>query len=177
MVRTQAGLAELQGAADGRLGFGQPAGGTKHFAQCVSQASGRQTIRRGFMFMGAASIANLAYAFATAPALPWAVLHMFVYGIGFAMIMPSIVLITLDLFPTRRGMAASLQGFVSGMVNVVTAGVIAPAVFHDTRALAVTMVLLAACGLACWTLYLRSARSHVDEPPTTFPEPKEAPDE
>ena len=49
-----------------------------------------------------------------------------VYGIGFAMAMPSISLITLDLFPTRRGMAASLQGFVSGMVNVVTAGVISP---------------------------------------------------
>jgi DHA1 family bicyclomycin/chloramphenicol resistance-like MFS transporter len=37
-----------------------------------------------------------------------------IYGIGFAMAMPSITLITLDLFPTRRGMAASLQGFVSG---------------------------------------------------------------
>jgi DHA1 family bicyclomycin/chloramphenicol resistance-like MFS transporter len=150
-----------------------------------SQLSGRaagklapgQTIQRGFVFMGVASVANLAYAFATVPTLPWAVIHMFVYGIGFAMIMPSITLITLDLFPTRRGMAASLQGFVSGMVNVVTAGVIAPAVFHDTRWLAIAMVSLAAGGFTCWTLYLRSARAHVDDPPTTFPEPKAAPDE
>ena len=45
--------------------------------------------------------------------VPWAVIPIAIYGIGFAMAMPSISLITLDLFPTRRGMAASLQGFVS----------------------------------------------------------------
>jgi len=50
-----------------------------------------------------------------------------VYGIGFAMAIAIDLLITLDLFPTRRGMAASLQGFVSGMVNTLTAGIIAPA--------------------------------------------------
>ena len=98
---------------------------------------------------------------------------MFVYGIGFAMTMPSISLITLDLFPTRRGMAASLQGFVSGMVNVVTAGLIAPAVFHDHRWLAIGMLALAAVGLLCWRLYLRSASRHVEEPPTVLAEPRD----
>jgi len=43
------------------------------------------------------------------------------------MAMPSISLITLDSFPTRRGMAASLQGFVSGMVQHAHRRIIAPA--------------------------------------------------
>ena len=75
----------------------------------------------------APSLGNLAYAIALPPSIPWAVLPIMIYGVGFAMAMPSVSLITLDLFPTRRGMAASLQGFVSGMVNTLTAGIIAPA--------------------------------------------------
>ena len=70
---------------------------------------------------------------------------------------PSISIITLDLFPTRRGMAASLQGFVSGMVNTLTAGIISPALSRDTVWLAAGMFAMLACGLASWTLYLRSA--------------------
>jgi DHA1 family bicyclomycin/chloramphenicol resistance-like MFS transporter len=150
-------------------------------SQLSGRAAGRlapqQTVMRGYIFMGVASIANLAYAFAAMPSLPWAVMHMFVYGIGFAMTMPSISLITLDLFPTRRGMAASLQGFVSGMVNVVTAGVIAPAIFHDHRWLATGMLALAAAGLLFWWLYLRSAGGPVVEAQQPLPEPKETPDD
>ena len=82
-----------------------------------------------------------------------------IYGIGFAMAMPSISLITLDLFPTRRGMAASLQGFVSGMINVLVAGVVSPLLWHDTRLLAIGMALMALAGFASWNAYLRSARS------------------
>ena len=70
----------------------------------------------------------------------------------------SISLITLDLFPTRRGMAASLQGFVSGMVNTVVAGVISPVLSDDTRLLALGMAAMVAAGFASWRLYLRSAR-------------------
>jgi DHA1 family bicyclomycin/chloramphenicol resistance-like MFS transporter len=95
---------------------------------------------------------------------------IFVYGIGFAMAMPSISLITLDLFPTRRGMAASLQGFVSGMVNTLTAGIVAPALFHDTRWLAVGMVAMMLIGLSSWLAYLRSARRKAHELPPAMPD-------
>ncbi len=106
-----------------------------------SQISGRaagkltpvQTVQGAYGFMAAASIANLAYSFAVPPAIPWAVIPLALFGVGFAMAMPSITLITLDLFPTRRGMAASLQGFISGMVNVLTAGVVSPLVWDHPR--------------------------------------------
>ena len=58
---------------------------------------------------GPAALANLAYALVARPSLPWAVVPIMFYGVGFAMAMPSITLTTLELFPTRRGMAASLR--------------------------------------------------------------------
>jgi DHA1 family bicyclomycin/chloramphenicol resistance-like MFS transporter len=131
-------------------------------AQLSGRAAGKlqpqETIRRAYGFMLTAATVNAIYAFSAPPSIPWAVLPIMVYGIGFAMAMPSITLITLDLFPTRRGMAASLQGFVSGMVNTLVAGVIAPLLFHDPRLLAVGMATLLACGLTTWTLYRRSAQ-------------------
>jgi DHA1 family bicyclomycin/chloramphenicol resistance-like MFS transporter len=131
-------------------------------AHLSGRAAGRhppqRTVARGYAFMGAAATGNLAYTFLAEPAIPWAVVPLMVYGIGFAMAMPSITLITLDLFPTRRGMAASLQGFVSGMVNTLVAGVISPLLSPDTRALALGMVVLAAIGFGSWRIYLGMAR-------------------
>ena len=80
---------------------------------------------------------------------------IFFYAIGFALAMPSITLITLDLFPTRRGMAASLQGFVSGMVNTLDAGIISPALSPSVRGLAIGMVAMMLAGLASWLGYRR----------------------
>ena len=143
-------------------------------AQLSGRAAGRltpaQTVARAYAFMISAAAANLAYAFLVAPAVPWAVIPIMVYAIGSAMAMPSITLITLDLFPTRRGMAASLQGFVSGMLNTLTAGVIAPAVFDDPRGLALAMAAMMGVGLASWALYRASARRGAGKPPEPGPE-------
>jgi DHA1 family bicyclomycin/chloramphenicol resistance-like MFS transporter len=131
-------------------------------SQLSGRAAGRhspqKTVQRAYLFMAVAAIGNLVYSFVLPPALPWAVIPIMIYGIGFAMAMPSITLITLDLFPTRRGMAASLQGFVSGMVNVVNAGLISPALSPDTRWLAVGMAMMMGAGFLCWHLYVRSSR-------------------
>lgn len=132
-------------------------------AQLSGRAAGRYpaatTVLRGYGFIGFAALLNLVYSFAATPSVPWAVIPIAIYGIGFAMAMPSISLITLDLFPTRRGMAASLQGFVSGMINVLVAGVVSPLLWHDPRLLAIGMALMALAGFASWNAYLRSARS------------------
>jgi MFS transporter, DHA1 family, multidrug resistance protein len=154
------------------------------FVPCIvgimlgSQVSGRsagkhtavQTLKRAYGFMAFAALANLAYSYAFTPSIPWAVIPIAIYGVGFAMAMPSITLITLDLFPTRRGMAASLQGFVSGMINVLTAGALAPLVWDDTHRLAIAMVAMMLMGFASWRLYLRSARRKAHERPLPAPE-------
>jgi DHA1 family bicyclomycin/chloramphenicol resistance-like MFS transporter len=119
--------------------------------------------------MGFAAIVNVIYTFTATPSVPWAMIPIMIFGLGFAMAMPSISIITLDLFPTRRGMAASLQGFVSGMVNVLTAGAIAPLLWGDTRWLALGMLALMSGGLICWLLYLRDLRARRREPPAPTP--------
>jgi DHA1 family bicyclomycin/chloramphenicol resistance-like MFS transporter len=144
-----------------------------------SQLSGRaagkftptQTVRHAYTFMVTAAIANVAYSFAATPAVPWAMIPIMIYGVGFAMAMPSITIITLDLFPTRRGMAASLQGFVSGMVNVLTAGAIAPALWGDTRWLALGMAAILGVGFGCWLLYLRDLHARRTPQPPVPPTP------
>jgi len=131
-------------------------------AQLSGRAAGRypaaKTVGRAYGFMAAAAAANAVYAFAVPPSIPWAMIPLMIFGIGFAMAMPSISLITLDLFPTRRGMAASLQGFVSGMVNVLTAGVVSPLLWHSPRGLALGMLAMMLIGFCSWRLYLKSAR-------------------
>jgi DHA1 family bicyclomycin/chloramphenicol resistance-like MFS transporter len=115
-------------------------------------------VKRAYVFMFAAAAGNLAYALLVPPSIPWAMIPIFFYAIGFAMAMPSMSLITLDLFPTRRGMAASLQGFVSGMVNTLNAGLLSPAVSHSPRWLAVGMLAMMLGGVASWFAYLRLQR-------------------
>ena len=143
-------------------------------AQLSGRAAGRltsrQTVNRAYGFMSVAALGNLAYTFLAHPAIPWAMVPIFFYGIGFAMAMPSISIITLDLFPTRRGMAASLQGFVSGMVNTLTAGVISPALSADTRALALGMMGMMIVGWWSWRLYLRFDATR-GPPPAALDEP------
>jgi DHA1 family bicyclomycin/chloramphenicol resistance-like MFS transporter len=90
---------------------------------------------------------------------------IFFYGIGFAMAAPSITILNLDLFPTRRGMAASLQGFVSGMVNTLTAGIVSPALSVDLRALAIGMLGMMIVGWWSWRLYLRFDAARGPLPP------------
>ncbi|MBL8512287.1 MAG: multidrug effflux MFS transporter [Betaproteobacteria bacterium] len=120
----------------------------------------RQTVRRAYLFMAVAALGNLIFSFVAQPSLPWPVLPIFVYAIGSAMAMPSISLIVLDMFPTRRGMAASLQGFVSGIINALVAGLVSPAVSHSPLWLAIAMFALMLSGLSCWIFYSKLARHH-----------------
>jgi DHA1 family bicyclomycin/chloramphenicol resistance-like MFS transporter len=154
--------------------FGPCIAGIMIGSQLSGRAAGRYlapvTVQRAYGFMAVAAGINTVYAFAVPPSVPWAMIPLMLYGVGFAMAMPSITLITLDLFPTRRGMAASLQGFVSGMVNVLTAGVLSPMVSHSTRWLAMGMLLMMVGGFVCWRLYLRSVRARSGELPPPIEE-------
>ena len=139
--------------------------GSQLSGRAAGRLTSRQTVNRAYGFMGAAAAANLAYTFLGHPSVPWAMVPIFFYGIGFAMANPSITILNLDLFPTRRGMAASLQGFVSGMVNTLTAGIISPALSVDLRALALGMMGMMLVGWWSWRLYLRFDAARGTLPP------------
>jgi DHA1 family bicyclomycin/chloramphenicol resistance-like MFS transporter len=76
-----------------------------------------------------------------------------VFAFGWALMVPVITLLVLDLYPERRGMASSLQAFIGSSANGIVAGVIAPLVMHSAPALAAVSLGMLCIGLVAW-LYL-----------------------
>jgi DHA1 family bicyclomycin/chloramphenicol resistance-like MFS transporter len=110
------------------------------------------------------SLVNVAANFMLAPSAAWALLPIAVFAFGWAMMVPVVTLLVLDLHPERRGLASSLQAVIGSTANGLVAGVIAPLVMHSTRALALTSLLMMSVGLASWFLLHRRwpeiGRSH-----------------
>ncbi len=107
-------------------------------------------IRHGFLIMLLVSIANLALNFVFEPRAWWALWPLGIYAFGWALMVPVVTLMVLDLVPERRGMASSLQACIGSVANGVVAGVIAPLVMHSPVRLAVTSLLLMSIGIVAW---------------------------
>jgi DHA1 family bicyclomycin/chloramphenicol resistance-like MFS transporter len=73
-----------------------------------------------------------------------------VFAFGWALMVPVVTLLVLDLYPERRGMASSLQAFIGSTANGLVAGVIAPLVMHSTPALAAVSLGMLCIGLVAW---------------------------
>ena len=113
----------------------------------------KQQIRYGFSVMLLTSVVNVAANFVWVPQASWAMFPIALFAFGWALMVPAVMLLVLDLYPERRGMASSLQAFVGSTANGIVAGVVTPLVMHSTRALAVTSLGMLGVGLLAW-LYL-----------------------
>jgi DHA1 family bicyclomycin/chloramphenicol resistance-like MFS transporter len=80
-----------------------------------------------------------------------------VYSMGSSIAMPSATLLLLDLFPTMRGLASSLQGFLQFVLAAVDAGTIAPLLAGSLLTLALGMTGFTILSLLLWLTYLRRA--------------------
>ena len=107
-------------------------------------------IRHGFLIMLLVSVANLALNLLFTPQAWWALLPLGIYAFGWALMVPVVTLMVLDLVPERRGMASSFQACVGSLANGVVAGVIAPLVMHSTIALATASLLMMSIGVLAW---------------------------
>ncbi|CAH0347980.1 multidrug effflux MFS transporter [Aquabacterium sp. CECT 9606] len=107
-------------------------------------------IKLGFTVMLVVSVLNLVANLLFPAHVSWALIPISLYAFGWAMMTPVVTLMVLDLFPHRRGMAASLQAFVSAAANGVVAGVISPLVMHSTQYLAAASLALMSVGLLAW---------------------------
>ena len=75
--------------------------------------------------------------------------------------MPTASLLLLDLFPTMRGLASSLQSFIHFALAAVNAGSIAPLLAQSLKAMALGMAGFTLASLLLWVAYqLRAARRH-----------------
>ena len=112
-------------------------------------------IRHGFVIMLSISVLNLVANVLFTPHVSWALVPIAVFAFGWALMVPVVTLLVLDLYPERRGMASSLQAFVGSTANGIVAGVIAPLVMHSTVGLAAVSLSLMCIGLVAW-LYLHA---------------------
>ena len=110
----------------------------------------RHQIRHGFVIMLLVSLLNVALNFAFTPQYWWAMLPIAVFSFGWALMVPVVTLMVLDLVPERRGMASSFQACIGSLANGLVAGVIAPLVMHSTRALALMSLAMLGVGLLAW---------------------------
>ncbi|RYF06613.1 MAG: Bcr/CflA family efflux MFS transporter [Comamonadaceae bacterium] len=113
----------------------------------------KRQIRHGFLIMCVMSIVNLIANALFTPHVSWALLPIAIFAFGWALMVPVVTLLVLDLYPERRGMASSLQAFVGSSANGLVAGVIAPLVMHSTLLLACASLGMMCIGLIAW-IYL-----------------------
>ncbi len=107
-------------------------------------------IRLGFTVMLTVSVLNLVANLLFTAHVSWALVPIGLYAFGWAMMTPVVTLMVLDLFPHRRGMAASLQAFVGAAANGLVAGVLSPLVMHSAQYLAAASLALMSVGLIAW---------------------------
>lgn len=124
-------------------------------AWITGRAAGRHGARRmlvlGFACGLLAALWNLAYALFTSDyAWPWAVAPLVLLSFGVAVVFPQIMLQMLDLYPTQRGSASSMQAFLSLMFQAGVAGLLSPLLSADPAGLALVALCLAGSALLLW---------------------------
>ena len=125
-------------------------GGAWVSGRMAGRRAPKQQIKYGFLIMLSMALINLlANTLFTAHA-SWAMLPIAIFSFGWAMMVPVITLLVLDLHPDRRGMASSLQAFIGASANGLVAGLISPLVMHSTVGLAATSLTMLSVGLVSW---------------------------
>ena len=138
--------------------FGPATSGIMVGAWLSGRAAGRiprlRTIGIGFALMALAATANVLFHLFHAAMLPWSVVPLFFFVTGMSLTIPSVTLITLDLFPTQRGLAASCQSFIQTCGNSLTTAVVAPLLWVTPLRMAEGQAVFVALGLGALAVYV-----------------------
>jgi DHA1 family bicyclomycin/chloramphenicol resistance-like MFS transporter len=127
-------------------------GGAWASGRLAGKITPRAQIRHGFEIMVLVSIANVVANFAFKAHASWALFPIAFFAFGWALMVPVVTLLVLDLYPERRGLASSLQAVIASTANGIVAGAVTPLVMHSTRALALTSIGFMSIGLVSWGL-------------------------
>ncbi len=138
--------------------------GTWLAGKVAGRWSNLRTLAVAYGIMAAAAAGNLILHSFHGAMLPWSVVPLAVYVLGNALAMPSLTLMALDLFPQRRGLASSCQGFVQTGGNTLVTAMIAPALWATAGRLAEGMFVLFVIGGAAFAMYVIRQRFATPEP-------------
>ena len=125
-------------------------GGSWWSGRLAGRIEPKQQIRRGFLIMVSVSVVNLALNLLFTAQAWWALFPIAIFSFGWALMVPVVTLLVLDLVPERRGMASSVQAFIGGTANGLVAGIVVPLVMHSTVLLAATSLGMMSIGALAW---------------------------
>ena len=128
-------------------------GGAWLSGRLAGRIAPKRQIRHGFVIMFTVAVLNLAANLLFPAHAYWALAPIAIFAFGWALMVPVVTLLVLDLYPERRGMASSMQAFVGSSANGLVAGVVAPLVMHSTVLLALSSLLMMGVGMVAW-IYL-----------------------
>jgi len=128
-------------------------GGAWLSGRLAGRIAPKRQIRHGFVIMFTVAVLNLAANLLFPAHAAWALAPIAVFAFGWALMVPVVTLLVLDLHPERRGMASSMQAFVGSTANGMVAGVVVPLVMHSTVLLALASLLMMGVGMVAW-IYL-----------------------
>ena len=132
------------------LTIGGIMGGAWVSGRMAGKVAPKRQIRIGFSIMLLIAVLNLLANLVFKAHVSWALLPIAIFAFGWALMVPVVTLLVLDLHPERRGMASSLQAFIGASANGVVAGVVAPLVMHSTVLLAGSSLTMMCVGLIAW---------------------------
>jgi len=110
----------------------------------------RHQIRHGFVIMLLVSVLNVVLNVFFEPAVWWSMWPVAIFAFGWALMVPVVTLMVLDMVPERRGMASSVQACIGSLANAGVAGVLAPLVMHSALGLALASAGLMSIGIVAW---------------------------
>ncbi|MDB5775488.1 MAG: Bcr/CflA family drug resistance efflux transporter [Herbaspirillum sp.] len=106
----------------------------------------------GFLAMGVAALGNIALCSFLDVAVWWAVSAVMIYHFGLSLAMPAMGMQALDIYPTMRGLAASLLNFVMMLIFSLVSGFIAPALFGSALKMGLGLAAFLCLSILFWML-------------------------
>jgi len=135
---------------------------SSHYAARVDPA---RLIRIGHGIMAAGALLNVGYNLFFVATVPWAVVPISLYGVGMSLALPGMTVITLNTFPSMRGLASSVQSSVQMLVFALVSGFVAPLLFHSALLLGAGTVGSAVLCMTCWSVSRSMAARRAQQAP------------
>ncbi|MDO4724741.1 MAG: multidrug effflux MFS transporter [Comamonadaceae bacterium] len=114
----------------------------------------KRQIRHGFLIMAVAVLLNILLTrlnMALGQLQPLALIPpLALISFGWAIVMPPVTLLVLDINPMRRGMAASMQACLASAANGLVAALVVPQVMHSPMAIALASAAFWWVGMLAW---------------------------
>ncbi len=104
----------------------------------------------GFVVMAVGMVFNIAYNSLFTAAIPWAVFPVFLYSLGMSLVIPCMMLKTLEIFPQMKGLASSMMSFVQMFLFALVSGAVAPLLFESALKIAIGVAVSVLLSALLW---------------------------